>query len=134
MVKMVGEEMLLLQLMKKSIRPECSVWSQILHLGQIIIRAHAICTSVNYFSFSFSFFFFVLFFYLYSVVYWSCSFSNIFYVHYLFINCRWQNKQWLSLHKQLTFVRIKSCTIFRSAHVFLTFFFFIYLSLLLLFK
>lgn len=113
MVKMVGEEMLLLQLMKKSIQPECSVWLQILHLGQIIIRAHAICTSVKYFSF----FFFVLFFYLYSVVYWSCSLSNLFYVPYLFINCRWQNKQWLSLHKQLTFVRIKSCTIFRSAHV-----------------
>jgi len=43
--------------------------------------------------------------------------SFIQFVTFFFINCRWQNKQWPSLHKQLTFVQIKSYTIFRSAHV-----------------
>lgn len=48
MVEMAEEVIPFLQLMKKVIQLICLVWWLTLHLGQITIKAHEICTSARY--------------------------------------------------------------------------------------
>lgn len=98
--------------MKKFTQLEYSVWLLVLRPGLIIIRVRAICTSVRFFtacwlrwnSVMLQYVIFLKSLIVQQSAYWFPLF---------WMSCRCANKQWVSLHKQLTFVQIKNYTIFR---------------------
>lgn len=101
MEEMVEEKVHFLRLMKKSTQQKCLVQLQISPRGQIIIRVHEICTNARF----------------YNLLSWYPNLSEIQNFLLWVMICRWQSKQWHSLHKLFNIVQIRSCIIFRFVQI-----------------